>query len=75
MLCILREMGETLGKMHYHFATEIVLASLVVGTTEIQEQEILEGILARTAKLIAAVRAIDDVFACYARLRRLPSTT
>jgi hypothetical protein len=68
------ELGDTADRMHYRFAGEVVWASVLAGIPENQMEERLEAILARSAMLIPAVNAIDNVFACYARDRGLPES-
>jgi len=67
------QFADSRGKIRYRFALEILWTSIlrdVPGAiTEIQ----LEKLLGDTAKLIPAVKALDDVVNCYLRVRRLPS--
>jgi hypothetical protein len=63
----LLEFGEIRGKIHYRFAGELLLAILLKGVPRHEEMETFENLLAKSAKLVRAVSAIDDVFACYAR--------
>jgi hypothetical protein len=65
------EIGETVGRIHYKFTGELILAILLRGVPPKSQMETFKTVLGKSAKLSRAVSAIDDVFACYARDRRL----
>ncbi len=67
----LMEVGETTGTWHYKFGGELILAMLLKGVPRNEQQDRFEDMLGASARLSRAVTAIDDVFTCYARNRRL----
>jgi hypothetical protein len=67
----LLEVGEIRGKIHYKFAGELLIAVLLKGVPDREQQQKFEDILGMTASLTRAVAALDDVFACYAREQTL----
>jgi len=67
----LLELGEIRGKIHYKFAGELIIAILLRGVPDSEQQGTFEKLLGKSARLSRAVAAIDDVLACYARDRQL----
>jgi hypothetical protein len=65
------QLGDILGDIHYKFAGEFILAMLLRGISDAEQQQALEKLLERSAGLSRAVSAIDAVVACYARARDL----
>jgi hypothetical protein len=66
------EVGDTVGKIHYRFAGELIWAALLRDAPEKTHIEKMEYLLRRSASLSQTVKAIDDVVACYVRDRKLP---
>ncbi len=66
------QIGDILGKTHYKFAADLLIAVLLTGVPANQQQQVLEEKLRQTARLIPTVGLIDSVIECYLRDRRLP---
>jgi len=65
------QLGEIRADIHYKFAGEFILSMLLRGIPDAEQQQVLEKLLERSASLGRAISAIDDVVACYARVRDL----
>jgi hypothetical protein len=66
------QIGDILGKTHYKFAADLLMAILLQGVAATKQQQVLEDKLSRTSKLIPVVGLIDAVVEFYLRDRRLP---
>lgn len=59
------ELGETAGKIHYKFASELILSVPLRGTPETDAEAKLHEILGRTAALTPLFLTIDEVVKMY----------
>ncbi len=63
--------GDSPERIHYKFASELILAVLLKGVPDEDQLPKLEAILSKTAALITALSAMDNAISCYIGGRRL----